>query len=276
MMQCAHAASPIEKALAESKIMPKGYAFRVMQNDTEAIVQAYQSPKSLTATDLKIDAVLIGKIITERLPNVAKVKVQFFKTDRSAYMQVPVTVGDITAYGLGGISKEKLLQSLEVTTVASGNLTEAERASFTQYKSDRLRLMYPSNWRPMAVSGDAYAAKWAIPGSKNWAEFFVRKQDAPSAEAQAGYDKLYGESHGYKTVRARAVAVGGQRLSGYELLSEGPDPSHPSDAPPRYDHHVYFGQPGSIYSAAITCPTSDAQTFAPTFVKILNSVELER
>jgi hypothetical protein len=275
LTQSAFAATDVEKALTAARILPKGYAFRVSSVDSEATVQTYQSSKSPTISDMKIDAVLIAKVVTERLPKVAKVRVQFYKPDQSGYSLVSVTVGDITAYGLGGISKEKLLQSLEVTTAGSPRFTKAEAAGLSVFQADRLKFFRPTAWSPATVSGDGYIAKWLVPGSKSWAELFVRKQDAPSPEAQAGYDANYGESHGSKVVRRQAVQVGRQHLPGYELLLEGPDPSHPNEAPARYDHHIYFGSAGYIFSVTLNCPIPDSAAFSPTFGKILESIELQ-
>src|SRR5688572_27242922 len=127
-VQSAAAADAIEQALKQAKILPPEYAFRITHSDADAVVQAYERP-SATESDLKIDAVLIARVITERLPEVAKVKVLFFKRDRSSYYQIAVTVGDIKAFGGGDVSKEKLLKSLEVAHVVTNEPSAPDKAN---------------------------------------------------------------------------------------------------------------------------------------------------
>lgn len=264
------AASSVEKALEAAKIMPKGYAFRVTDNNVEATVQTYQSAKSPLPTDMKIDAVLIGKVVLEQLPNLAKVKVQFYRADNSGYSQVLVTAADISAYGHGDISKEKLLQGLDLTTV--GTVSQPP-AGFQTATIEQLRFFCPSNWTVSShpPDKDGYLGLITIPGASEWANILIRKQfDASSVSQQADWDRGFAErSQGAVLRLGQRVVVGRTGLPGYELLLQFAKPNNTS----RLHQHIYFGKPHAIYSMMLDCSAADASNLGKQFTKMVSTLE---
>jgi hypothetical protein len=268
-MQCASAADALEQSLKQAKILPPEYAFRITHKDADAIVQTYERPNA-TQSDLKIDAVLIARIITEKLPDVAKVKVLFFKHDRSSYYQIAVTVGDIKAFGGGDVSKEKLLKSLEVVQVTTNEPAPAAAAKAGVFKDHNFSFLYPQTWTFIPPNDSSSLGELKIAGTQDWAVITMRRQPALSAEQQAAFDEDYSLKNSHTVVRKGRVAVGRRRASAMELLTSGFDNGQKDK--PRYQQHMYFGPAGNILSITMQYSPADAHTLNALFAKLLNTV----
>lgn len=271
-------ARSVETALQKAQILPETYAFRVTHKGADAIVQTYERPSSIES-DVKIDAVLIARLVTEKIPDVARVKILFFRPDRTNYQQVLVTVGDITAFGGGAISKEKLLQSLEVQRVATGEPSATDRRNSTDgskpgfFRSGKLSFSYPPGWTFVpAPTGGESLGELIVPGGQGWASVGLIKQATPSPEAQAVFDSDYSLKHAHRLVRKGPVSVGVRRMPGYQLLTSGFETEHKEI--PRLQQHVYFGSPGEVYGFTLQYSPIDGAKLTPEFVKLLSTVIL--
>jgi hypothetical protein len=247
----------LAKALNAAKIMPAGNRFTAKQIGNEVRVGCYA--RNQRDKDVKIDAVLIAKLVIEKRPNVTKVRTTFFNTDLS-YREVTVTASDIAAFGLGGISKDKFLETLEVVRVA-GKSKLPDGAS-TTFNKDGIEFSYPKDWVFAAKDDNSYIGELSIHGVQQWANVLVRKQAAQAPAEQAGYDESFlTRSNGWKLVRKGAVTIG--NAQGYELTLEQNG---------RLQQHLYVGPPGHIYSLTLQCDNKDAKQLAPVFAQVLNSV----
>lgn len=288
----AAAPSAVEQALQAADILPKKYAFRVSQRGAEALVQTYARPRA-PETDVKIDAVLIARIVTEKLPDAAKVKVQFFNYNASSCQQVIVTVGDIKAFGTGTIAKDKLLQSLDVLRIdtatkksaggsaradGSGSSTGGSVASRSTtpgvFRDGRLNFTYPLAWTFVPPKDGNSLGEIIIPGTNQWALLNIRKQESPSPEAQAVYDEDYSHRNNNPIVRKGSYRVGQQGLTGYQLLTSGLENNQRDKQ--RFSNHIYFGDTGEIYSLTLQYAPADQYSLSPEFNRIVNSVMLTR
>ena len=108
-------------ALTNDAIVKQIKAEKVFKEDV-TISSAIQLPTVTLETpsapnrsqrDLKIDAVLLAKAIMDIDPkSVTRVIVKF--TDKASCKEISVTAGDIRSYGLGAISTDQLLSSIEI------------------------------------------------------------------------------------------------------------------------------------------------------------------
>ena len=264
--------SSLEADLLKANILPKNYAFRVTQNGGDAIVQTYERPSALD-NDVKIDAVLIARVITEKLPAVAKVKTLFFRLDRTSYKQVTVTVGDVAAFGAGDISKEKLLQSLEVQKIATGEAAPGvAKPGF--FKSGGLSFSYPANWTFVPSNHPESLGELIIPGYNEWATVKISRQSSASPEAQSAYDAQFSLKHNFKIARQGATVVGVRAMPAFQLLTSGCEEQHKDKI--RLQQHVYFGEPGAIYGLALQYSPADGQKLTSQFIKLLGTVVTAR
>jgi hypothetical protein len=89
----------------------------ITQSGSEASVSAYRA-ETATDKDCKIDAVMVAKTAFEKDPALTRVTVRFYDVRNSArYSEVSVTIGDVTAFGAGAISKDQLLSAMVIRNV---------------------------------------------------------------------------------------------------------------------------------------------------------------
>jgi hypothetical protein len=263
---------PLAPALESAGVMPKGYKINASTSESEALIQTHLPEASADSDkDCKIDAVLLAKIVLNKRPQIAKVKVRFFNTNNTHYRQIVVTAGDVAAYGGGSISVEKLLKSLEIAEGGSGGgaETEASANNFLPVDVDGVHLRYPPSWQFARQNSDGYIADFTIP-SKSWAKVLVRKQNTGSPQQQSGYDENYLKSIGHRVIRQGPTTVGNGQIPGYELLTL----QNTKSSAVRYEEHVYFGPAGYVYSLNLSCDANESNMMSPEFLAVLRTVSL--
>ena len=108
-------AEELGKAIKQAKVFGAEEKVQTALAGGELTVSAYRKETS-TDNDCKIDAVLTAKAAFAADPELSRVNVLFYDllvpTD---YYEVPVSVGDVVAFGAGKISKEQLLGALKMT-----------------------------------------------------------------------------------------------------------------------------------------------------------------
>ncbi|MFN8656532.1 MAG: hypothetical protein U0105_09355 [Candidatus Obscuribacterales bacterium] len=268
--------SGVEHALQTADILPNKYSFRVTRRGSEVIVQTYSRPHA-PETDIKIEAVLIARIATDKLPDIARVKVQFFNYEVTRYRQVVVTVGDIKAFASGATPKKQLLESLDIAVVdvtGKGSVAGASTTTASVFRDGRLSFSYPQNWTFYPAKDLSSIGNFTISGTHEWATVTVRRQDAPSANVQSTYDEDYTVKNAGTIVRKGPVSVGAYHMTGYQLLTSSYEKGQREK--PRFQLHVYFGDPGEIYSLTLQYAAVDSTNMNSEFVRALNSVVLTR
>lgn len=134
----AQTASTVEELINSSKILPAEYKIRASVAGPEVTITTYRNVKA-TDQDCKIDAILIAQKVMATYKKVAAVRTQFYNSAKpSQFDQVEIHAGDVKAFGSGGMTKQRLLDSLPVSRLGAGNEGAIDRTKFLvmlkQYK----------------------------------------------------------------------------------------------------------------------------------------------
>lgn len=285
---CLAADTELEQALADANIMPKLHKFKIVEESSQVTVQTHENFSSKDPVkDCKINAILIAKLVFEKKTEAARVRIMFYNRDNSAYKQVVVTVGDVSAFGAGKLSQEKLLDSLAISDGSTGAkktaAASATAAAATNppvldsssnlfiFHSNGISLRYPGSWSFTPKSDNGFFGDIGIPGNSNWTIISLRLQNAPSAQQQAQWDEKYLLERGHKvTSKEPKAKVGpsGSESPGYGESFENKD----QNGVLRTEHHIYFGDAGRIYTMNLACPKADQARMEPLFQKVLKTV----
>ncbi len=108
-------------ALRKSKLLDPAFKFGIDVQGDQIIVATERKPKS-SDNECKIEAVLIGKVIFETVPDdFQRTKVLLFDYANHKCSKVSVKRAEVKLYGTGGLSEKELLSSLELTTSDSAD-----------------------------------------------------------------------------------------------------------------------------------------------------------
>lgn len=117
----AQTAEAIESAINSSKLLPPEYKIRAAIAIPEVTITTYRNAKA-SDQDCKIDAILIAQKVMETFKTVAAVRTQFhYVTDPKRFDQVEIHAGDVKAFGAGGMTKQRLLDSLPISKGAGNS-----------------------------------------------------------------------------------------------------------------------------------------------------------
>lgn len=103
----------ITQAIQNAKIFPSGTQIKVRATTDKVLVSTFRDSRA-TDKDLKIEAVLIGKVVFE-LPGTSFSGVSIFFYDTAnpnKHKSINITKGDVTAFGSGQVSQDELLKSI--------------------------------------------------------------------------------------------------------------------------------------------------------------------
>ncbi|MBS1955513.1 MAG: hypothetical protein JST89_15120 [Cyanobacteria bacterium SZAS-4] len=113
----------IEQLVNSAKILPTEYKIRASVKGPEATIITYRNAKAIDQ-DCKIDAILIAQKVMEAYKSIAAVRTQFLYINKpSQYDQVEIHAGDVKAFDSGGLTKQRLLDSLPITKGGAGKQT---------------------------------------------------------------------------------------------------------------------------------------------------------
>ncbi|HEY9733317.1 MAG TPA: hypothetical protein V6C89_15465 [Drouetiella sp.] len=112
----------IVAGIEKEHILAPGARVNAKVDGTNAYLSTYRHTKA-NDTDLKIDAMLMSKVVMGLDPNIANVTVYFFSNaDLTKYKQLTVSSVSVKAFGSGAVGKDELIASLNLT---SGNTQDA-------------------------------------------------------------------------------------------------------------------------------------------------------
>jgi hypothetical protein len=107
-------ASELQASLAKANIFGPEAKLSVAIDGSGIAISTYRSGHA-TEQDCKIDAVMAAKAAFSADPEISRVSVFFYDTSAAEeFYEIPVTLGDVTAYGNGSISKDQLLAALKM------------------------------------------------------------------------------------------------------------------------------------------------------------------
>lgn len=116
----AQTSESIEQLINNAKILPAEYKIRASVKGPEATIITYRNAKAIDQ-DCKIDAILIAQKVMEAYKSIAAVRTQFLYINTpSQYDQVEIHAGDVKAFDSGGLTKQRLLDSLPITRGGAG------------------------------------------------------------------------------------------------------------------------------------------------------------
>jgi hypothetical protein len=105
----------IQTEISKAKILPPDMKVIAKVDGSELTLSTYKKELA-TVNDCKIDAVLMSKTAFDADPELSRVNVLFYDPlIPGAYDEVPVTLGDVKAYGARQLSEEQLLSALKLT-----------------------------------------------------------------------------------------------------------------------------------------------------------------
>lgn len=295
------------KAIVDAKLVAPGYKVNaaIFNEAHEVVVSTYTNAASKdVTTDCKIDALLIARKVTEKLPQTVRVKVRFYALDQTGYREVVVTKPELLAFASGAAKKDEMLSSLEVVSVAnaanaastasaaSGAPEPTARAAagktaprqpyqlqptdkLSVFRKSGLMFYYPKSWGAKDMSN-----QWGdfveLTNSHNcWQSVIFRLQDKDSAlETAHDDDKYYWSSHQRVQVQApRTVLIGyGKNIEALVVYIK--DQSNPAD-PDRFEKHLYFGYKHRIYSISVRFCRSDLESMSTDLNTILSTIVRE-
>ncbi len=96
----------------------------------EATIVTYRNAKAIDQ-DCKIDAILIAQKVMEAYKSIAAVRTQFcYINTPSQYDQVEIHAGDVKAFDSGGLTKQRLLDSLPISRGGPGKQARIDNTKF--------------------------------------------------------------------------------------------------------------------------------------------------
>jgi len=158
--------SQIRGELSKSNYLPASTRITVATDakQSDAMTIAMFAQQDANEKDCKIDALLIGKTVMELSGgDVTKVTVYFYSLTMSTYKAVSVRNLDVRAFAAGGVNKDELLKSLDLTLgkvgdnpqqverflqekrFASGNISAAITADELQINSSSINTSTDTN-----------------------------------------------------------------------------------------------------------------------------------
>jgi hypothetical protein len=116
----AQSGEQIETLVNNAKILPSQYKIRAYVHGPEATVVTYRNPKAQDQ-DCKIDAILIAQKVMKAYKPIAVVRTQFCYVNKpTQYDQIEIHAGDVKSFGSGGLTKQRLLDSLPIAKSGPG------------------------------------------------------------------------------------------------------------------------------------------------------------
>ncbi len=140
----------IKEGIVKEKVFAPETKLRVSVEGAEATVTTFKIVDAKSDDDYKIDAVLVGKSVFATDPGIARVTSRFYDLRNTKdYFEVPVTVGDVKAFGAGSISQKQLLSAILMTVhkEPSVKLEKIAQPAKSVYKDYGLELSYPTTWK---------------------------------------------------------------------------------------------------------------------------------
>lgn len=126
----AQTSETIEQLVNNAKILPAEYKIRAYVKGPEATIVTYRNAKAIDQ-DCKIDAILIAQKVMEAYKSIAAVRTQFcYINSPSQYDQVEIHAGDVKAFDTGGLTKQRLLDSLPISKGGAGKQTVVDNTKF--------------------------------------------------------------------------------------------------------------------------------------------------
>ncbi len=120
----------IEQLVNNAKILPAEYKIRAYVKGPEATIVTYRNAKAIDQ-DCKIDAILIAQKVMAAYKTIAAVRTQFcYINTPSQYDQVEIHAGDVKAFDSGGLTKQRLLDSLPITRGGAGKQATVDNTKF--------------------------------------------------------------------------------------------------------------------------------------------------
>jgi len=111
----------VTSVLTNAKVLTK--SFKVQCAGAQCTIVTYHDYRA-AENDIKIDAILTAKAIMGVYHSIQSVTVQFYDPyNLRKYKFIEVHAGDVSAFGLGSLSKERLLSSLPVHTSVVADVT---------------------------------------------------------------------------------------------------------------------------------------------------------
>jgi hypothetical protein len=156
-------AAGITRVLSKAKVLTQ--SFTVQSAGSHCIVVTYRNPKA-SGNDMKIDAILTAKAIRDVYPSIQSVTVQFYETyNLKKYQYIDVHAGDVSAFSLGGLNKDQLLNSLSVNSPTGSGIVTVSRQIVDNYqvvpgfnKSGRLHML--ANLQEIQTNGGDLSQLW--------------------------------------------------------------------------------------------------------------------
>jgi hypothetical protein len=125
----------LQAEITKAKILPPDAKVTTAITGSELTVSTYKLEKA-TENDCKIDAVLISKTAFAADPEFSRVVVIFYDPIYpTSYDEIPVTLGDVTAFGSGSLSKGQLLSELKLTKRSASGSTVSSPSSVSTAQS---------------------------------------------------------------------------------------------------------------------------------------------
>lgn len=123
------AAGEISRAVESDGILHPALGFRVAFDEDDALLSTYRHPRA-TERDLKIDALLMARLVFKESKRVVKVRAYFFDLDpdkQGSFDLVTVSRSDLARFAAGALSVEAILNA---TRVEPGRLSDGTDGSF--------------------------------------------------------------------------------------------------------------------------------------------------
>lgn len=116
-------------------ILAPGGRVNAQVDGTSVKLSTYRHVKA-NEQDLKIDAMLMAKAVTDLDPSINTITVSYFdQTDLNKYRQVTVTSVAIKAFGAGAVGKDEVISSLALTSGTSSD-AQARLTNVMESKGD--------------------------------------------------------------------------------------------------------------------------------------------
>jgi hypothetical protein len=292
----------LQKSIEEAKILGSGYSVSAATAGKVVTLSTYTNLQSKDPdNDCKIDAVLLAKKAFDLNPDLTRVRVLFYNFDRQSYREINVTTGDVLAFGSGQLSKDKLLDSLELKVVAEPKAqkpptetkgskenkpkTETKESSATkETKKDtnylgcqvgEMAFYYPKNWalKKNVRQDSKDEPKLAIlvcTNSKDDAEITLRMHAEDTPAQQQDDDERYWKTHNYRLGSAAAI-----KNFGYGGKFKAIDETVMSREYDKVEaeRHLYFFTPTrKVYSFELDCNKDQYSILSRDLDYMLNTV----
>lgn len=280
----------LEKAAQAAGVLPENSSITCQYGENNEVSMATYAGIKADDKDLKIDAVMLAKSLTDADSDISKVRVSFYNTQRTSFRSITVRNSDIKAFGTGLVDKDSLLRGLDV--VVGSNIPDRSSRStkrpaaegWTKCTVDGITFLYPSTWSPREFDNSGGTRRRRTQDSETLMKI---RPDSPGAYVElkwypgaATLEKLFGaklgsHSHepGYATVSVpHKIRIGAQKSLVAYQDSYYYFESDRGRNERLFERQVYFAHGGRVCKFKLSCPVANAGSLNAAFTSLLDTV----